>query len=202
VEVRFRLTRMRVAALAALAALMTAGGIGYAAIPDGGKTLNACMANATGTLRLVDPDAPAHSLVRRPCNTRYETAVSWNQQGIQGLQGDRGPAGPPGDGAATAYALIGPDGKVDATRSKGITQANVTAPLTGAICISGLPFEPKSISVTPAAGYGMATAWFGGTAGQPSDRTFDNCGGEAQAQALSGDLYGNWGVVSLYVVLQ
>ena len=87
-EIRFRLTRLRATLLGCFVAVVAAG-IGYAAIPGSGNASNACMLNATGTIRLVDPSAPATSLVSRPCNPKLETAISWNQQGPQGLPGNR-----------------------------------------------------------------------------------------------------------------
>ena len=68
-----------------------------------------------------------------------------------------GPAGPPGvngtngvngaDGTARAYALVkanapGAVDTVDESRSKNITDANVTHPSNGSWCFNGLPFTP------------------------------------------------------------
>jgi hypothetical protein len=76
-------------------------------------------------------------------------------------KGEQGPAGAKGaDGTALAYAYISADGTLNASRSKGITQANVLhnvgSPGTGRYCISGLPFTPKHAVATLDAQSGTA----------------------------------------------
>ncbi len=67
------------------AVLGTGGAIAMAAIPAADGTVNACFKNNSGDLRVVD--VPGDS-----CKPN-ETAITWNQTG---LQGPPGPAGPPG----------------------------------------------------------------------------------------------------------
>ena len=50
-----RLTRARVFFAVALGAVLTAGGVAYATIPDANGVLTACMHKSTGALRLIDP---------------------------------------------------------------------------------------------------------------------------------------------------
>jgi hypothetical protein len=66
----------------------TAGGIAYATVPDSVGVFNACMLKATGTIRLVDPSAPAGSLLSHPCSATLETPISFNQRGQQGPAGE------------------------------------------------------------------------------------------------------------------
>lgn len=79
-----------------------------------------------------------------------------------GAPGPAGPAGPKGDtgakgdkgdtgeaGSAAAFAYINSNGSVDETRSSNVTDANVTRPVTGTYCISGLPFAIKSVVGNP-----------------------------------------------------
>jgi hypothetical protein len=78
-----RLPRKVWLSLGVLAAVLAAAaGIGYAAIPDSNGTIHACMLNATGTVRLIDPSGNADDL-RSHC-TKLETEVKWNQQGQPG----------------------------------------------------------------------------------------------------------------------
>ncbi len=101
-------------------ALAVAGGIAYAT-SKGGPVLNACKANSTGALRLIDPSLPSSSQLSH-CGYQ-ETPVSWNQlgrqgppgpQGDQGDQGDPGPAGPTG-----AQGDAGPSGPTGAAGAQG-----------------------------------------------------------------------------------
>ena len=67
-------------------------------------------------------------------------------RGPQGAPGPQGPTGAQGEaGAARAFAhlLVGASGvTVDAQRSKGIAQANVSKGFAGVACIKGCPSRP------------------------------------------------------------
>ncbi len=79
-ELKFRVTRKRLVLLVVVAAFVTAGGIGYAAIPDSNGVYTACRLNGVGTIRLIDPAAtPASSLLNH-C-TNLETKITWNEGG-------------------------------------------------------------------------------------------------------------------------
>jgi hypothetical protein len=73
------------------------GGIAYATIPDEGNVYTACVLNGVGTIRLVDPSLAPSNLMSH-C-TRFETKITWNQQGQAGSPGPQGPPGPAGAGA-------------------------------------------------------------------------------------------------------
>ena len=89
--------------LSSLATLVVAGGIAYAAIPDAStSTYHACLLKNVGTIRIIDPSlAPSSAL--QHCNPKFETEITFAQQGpkgdqgLQGLKGDTGPQGEKGD---------------------------------------------------------------------------------------------------------
>jgi hypothetical protein len=104
-ELRLRLTRLRVALVAIVLGLVTAG-VAYATIPDSGGVFTACKLNATGTIRLIDPAIGGSSLLGHCVS--LETKLTWGQaakgdQGVQGIQGIQGPAGPPGASDVHGY---------------------------------------------------------------------------------------------------
>jgi hypothetical protein len=82
------------------AALVTAAVIGGAALTSaqsGGAVIRACVGNgAVGNIR-IPPDGKC---------TKLETAIEWNQQGLQGLPGEKG-----SDGAPGAQGEVGPQGE-------------------------------------------------------------------------------------------
>lgn len=73
-----------------------AAGVGWATIPDGNGTINACYASSDKSLRVVAAPACASG----------ETAVNWSQSGVQGLQGPQGPQGPEGKNGAQGSAGV------------------------------------------------------------------------------------------------
>jgi Collagen triple helix repeat (20 copies) len=94
--------------LVGVGALVLAGGLAYAAIPDGNGTIHACMLNSQGQLRIIDP---AHDA----CRTN-ETAIAWSQTGPHGATGPTGPTGPAGPAGPT-----GPQGVKGDTGAQGPT---------------------------------------------------------------------------------
>jgi hypothetical protein len=74
--------------LIAIGALAVAGGIAYAAIPDGNGTIHACVLAGQGQVRIVDP-------AQGTCKAN-ETALTWSQTGPPGVQGPAGATGPQG----------------------------------------------------------------------------------------------------------
>ena len=88
-----KLIRPAVVTLAIVGALLVAGGIAYATIPDGGGVIHACYQKNQGTLRVIDTEKA------QTCSNS-ETQLNWSQtgpqgpQGIQGPKGDTGPTGP------------------------------------------------------------------------------------------------------------
>jgi hypothetical protein len=96
-------------------AVLAGGGIAYAAIPDSGTgVFHACVLNNVGTVRLIDP---SRSGLLGRCDTRFETAVSWNAQGQPGPAGPQGEPGPKGD--AGPQGEPGPKGDTGATGPQG-----------------------------------------------------------------------------------
>lgn len=82
-----RLIRPAVVALTIVGALLVAGGIAYATIPDEGGVIHACYQKNQGALRVIDTDKA------QPCSSS-ETPLTWNQTGEPGQQGPPGPTGP------------------------------------------------------------------------------------------------------------
>lgn len=70
------------------AAVLLAGGIAYATIPDGNGVIHGCYAKSGGSLRVIDAGVTN-------CKST-ETSLDWNVQGQQGPQGPAGPQGPSG----------------------------------------------------------------------------------------------------------
>lgn len=58
-----------------------------AAIPGLGGVIAGCYNTEKGNLRVIDAEAGVS------CDSRKETAISWNQTGPQGLPGERGEQG-------------------------------------------------------------------------------------------------------------
>lgn len=84
-----KLIRPGLAASVVVAALLVAGGIAYAAIPDGSGVIHGCYLKGLGTLRVIDTDKA------QTCS-KLEAPLDWSQTGPQGTQGPQGPQGPTG----------------------------------------------------------------------------------------------------------
>jgi hypothetical protein len=104
-HMRFRVTPLRVALAAGALSLVLAGGaIAVATNPytDAAGAYHGCVGNGSGVLRVL---ADGES-----CR-QNETAIEWNQQGVQGPQGIQGPKGDKGDtGDTGATGAQGPQG--------------------------------------------------------------------------------------------
>jgi hypothetical protein len=174
-DVKLRVTRKRLMLAIAAAALVTAGGAGYAAVTaDGGPVISACMLKATGTIRLYDASAPANTLVSKPCNAALETPVSWNQHGLQGINGNDGKDGINGtngtagkDGAPclpeTNPACIGPKGP---SGKDGVSVASGVEPV-GANCSHGGSWFTAANGTTYACNGAQGSAGADGAPGAP-----------------------------------
>ena len=84
-----KLIRPALVALTIVGALLVAGGIAYATIPDGGGVIHACYQKNQGTLRVIDTDKA------QTCASS-ESPLTWSQTGPQGQPGQQGPPGPTG----------------------------------------------------------------------------------------------------------
>lgn len=93
-----KLIRPAVAAVAIVGALLVAGGIAYATIPDGGGVIHACYQKNQGTLRIIDTDKA------QTCSSS-ESPLNWSQTGPQGQQGPQGIQGP--QGPSDVYSVDG-----------------------------------------------------------------------------------------------
>jgi hypothetical protein len=102
-----RLTRSSLALAGALT--LALAGTAQAAIPNNQTGVySACMANATGALRLIDFQASGNSC------TATEKIMGWNTAGPKGATGPQGPAGPAGPKGAT-----GPQGPAGVSFARG-----------------------------------------------------------------------------------
>jgi hypothetical protein len=72
------------AAAGALAASTLAGGVAWAAIPDGGGVISGCRLKVGGILRVIDTSK------NEKCLTNFEVPISWNQRGLKGDPGANG----------------------------------------------------------------------------------------------------------------
>jgi hypothetical protein len=108
------LTRPRMLVLLGAAALVAlGGGIASATIPDSGGVIHACYKSQNGQLRVIDTAKGDTCLPS-------ETALTFNQTGIQGPQGPVGPAGPEGPAGPQGPAgPVGPQGPVGPAGPQG-----------------------------------------------------------------------------------
>lgn len=129
-------------ALAAAALVAAAGGIAYAAIPDGGGVYHACM-KKNGTIRIIDTDLQS-------CNARSEVAISFAKEGPQGDPGPPGPPGPPGadgedgaDGEPFSGTFTSPNG----VYSLSVTDAGIVLAGAGSrVSLDATGIEVRSAS--------------------------------------------------------
>jgi hypothetical protein len=89
------LLRSRLAWIAGMAAVLAVAiaGVGAAAIPSAGGTINACY-DGTGKMRLIDTEG-GPGTAPGSCGAS-EKALSWNQKGPTGPAGPKGATGPQG----------------------------------------------------------------------------------------------------------
>ncbi|MGH2808501.1 MAG: hypothetical protein ACRDKT_14635, partial [Actinomycetota bacterium] len=104
-KLRSYISRTSPAMVVAAATLLLVGGVGYAAIPNSETAeISGCYENRTGFLRVIDTEAD------KAC-TRWEIAISWNQEGPEGIQGLPGLQGEAGtDGTNGTNGIDGIDG--------------------------------------------------------------------------------------------
>ena len=99
--------RRRLLALCGGVILVVSVGVAYAAIPGSSGVINGCYSGGQGQLRVIDTEKG------ETCKNN-ETAISWNQKGVQGeagAPGPTGPAGPPGPpGPPGPQGPVGPEG--------------------------------------------------------------------------------------------
>jgi hypothetical protein len=173
---RGAVTRIGRTGLVVIAVLAVATGAAYATGAGGSAStsvINACKLNAIGTIRLVDDPAK--------CNTKFETAVSWNVAGAKGETGATGPAGAAGatgatgpqgsngdvgvaganglDGAAGPQGAKGDTGPAGADGAKGDPGATGPAGPTGATGAQGPKGDTGATGPQGSAGSGSGTVY-------------------------------------------
>jgi collagen triple helix repeat protein len=136
---------------AAIAAIVLAGSVAYAAAGGSDPQISACAMKVTGLLRLDTGQG---------CS-KVEDPVTWSQvgpAGPQGAQGDTGPAGPQGPagppgpqgdtGATGATGATGPQGPpgTDAVYATDGTQETGTHIVTGEDVLDGAGFADVTLS--------------------------------------------------------
>ena len=104
-----KLIRPAVVALAIVGALLVAGGIAYATIPDSSGVIHSCYhvngqgtVDGSGTLRVIDPSSSNKD--GSACK-HDEKALDFNQTGPPGQPGQQGPPGP--TGPSDVYSVDG-----------------------------------------------------------------------------------------------
>lgn len=149
-----RLRRPSPAVVVAFVAVALAiGGFAFAAIPDRNGVIHACYKKKKGALRVVSSS--------RKCSRR-ERALAWNRRGRPGLRGRTGARGRTGRtgragatgpaGGALAYAQVNGSATtggdtVNAAKSKGVSDSQVTHPALGVYCFN-LTFAPANVVAT------------------------------------------------------
>jgi len=86
-QVRTTKAPLTIAGLAA--AVVLAGGVAYATIPDAGGVIHGCYHKNSGALRVIDTGGGGNCMIG-------ETSLDWNQTGVQGSTGPQGPIGSTG----------------------------------------------------------------------------------------------------------
>jgi hypothetical protein len=108
--------------------------------------------------------------------------------GSQGPKGDAGPAGPAGSAVAYARVTLTTSGAVvDASQSKGVTNANVSRWAVGVTCFKGLDFTPRSIVAGGDATAGGSALPIARGALAPDATVAEVCGPNGQALVIPRD---------------
>jgi len=114
-------------ALLGAGALVLAGGLAYASIPDSDGTIHACLLTSLEQVRIIDPS-------KQQCRAN-ETPLSWNQTGPKGATGPRGATGPTGPRGATgptgARGATGPQGPAGGLNHVQVVEATGTPAPSG-----------------------------------------------------------------------
>lgn len=158
--------------VASLALFVALGGTGYAAVTITGKDVknNSLTGKDIKNSSLGGADVKNGSLLSKDFKAGQLPAGAPGAVGPQGAVGGKGDTGDPGTkgdrgdigeaGTARAFAFVGSGGAVDETRSKGVSDANVSA-TSNVYCFKGLGFTPKNIMVTQLESYANAMVEMG-----------------------------------------
>jgi hypothetical protein len=111
------------APLVAAGALLAAGGVAYATIPDANGVIHGCYAKSGGGLRVID-DGVINC-------AKSETSLNWNVRGVTGAQGPQGAEGPQGptgpQGSQGTQGQQGPQGAQGQPGAQGPTGPSGTS---------------------------------------------------------------------------
>ena len=126
-----KLIRPALVAVVIVAALLVAGGIAYATIPDSSGVIHACYhvngqgaVDGSGTLRVIDPSSTNKD--GSACK-HDEKALDFNQTGPQGTQGPQGPQGQPGPtGPSDVWSVDGEGAEKNLPISTWVTLATTS----------------------------------------------------------------------------
>lgn len=114
-------SRLASASLISSVLLIVAGMVAFASIPDSAGVIHGCIKTQSGQLRVIDT-------ATEQC-LPSETAISWNQVGLQGPQGPAGSQGPPGQSQGTAaYSVV-----VGVCGASPPTNLNINGGISGTI---------------------------------------------------------------------
>jgi hypothetical protein len=142
--------------VAFIALLVSMGGTGYAAItlPKNSVGSEQLKKNAVTSKKIKNGAVNSNEVKNGSLlSADFKSGqLPAGPRGPEGPQGPRGPQGPKGDtgaaGSAAAYALVDDLGDVVGAQAKNITSANVTHPIIGTYCFSGLSFAPTNVLAT------------------------------------------------------
>jgi hypothetical protein len=151
-------TKPAAIAAVAVAALLAAGGVAYATIPDGNGVINGCYQKSGGRLRVIDATAG------QTCDSKKEKPLSWSQTGPQGPAGQQGPQGPSGpqgsDGPQGQQGATGPSGTSHGYyESKGTASVFFTTSATTIQSIGSLPAGTYVVTSTGSNFQGGDNGW-------------------------------------------
>ena len=130
----------------ATVAVLAAGGIAYATIPDAGNVFHGCVKEDNGMLRLIDTSSSGPSGRCR----ENETAVSWNQTGPPGEAGANGDPGPPGVSGLQTVTLASISNSVSPKEAAVLCPAGKRAIAGGAAILGGSVASGTDLAATVA----------------------------------------------------
>jgi hypothetical protein len=147
-KLRARLTYANV--MATIAVFVSLGGSSYAALRVTGKNVPRDALTGADIKNLTGKDVRNETLTGADVKRLTSADVANGRLLAEDFAAGQLPRGEKGEaGTALAFARVLNDGTVDESRSKNITDSNVTNPMAGVYCFDGLGFAPKSVVATP-----------------------------------------------------
>ncbi len=169
----FKVFRSGLGVAAVLGALLVAGGIAYAAIPDAGGVIHSCYTKLNGQLRVIDSEKGQR------CSSN-ESSLNWNAKGSPGPAGPTGPQGLPG--SQGPQGLQGQTGPKGATGPSGISHGFLVS-AQGVGVTNSLPFSKvvAMYSVAP----GTYMVWGQVSLEDGTSEPFGGCDVEVNGSAVA-----------------